>query len=522
MADRFSKTYISKALLCGVISFFIVLIFSLWIISLQISTGLHKKNISILSKVERLSYQLDVVFDSVGIYADEKCSDALLERMRRLLYFNDMIGDIEFIPSGGDISVCSATAGIYPQPKIYQKNAVVGVKRGRVVWPSSPLAFDRNISGYVIKENRFAVVLNIPSIAVETDLLDVEIYLGEDGHYNHYVLGARDRFSQAQILSQSWYGKNFADISCLPKTISMTCVASVITAEQIMLDEGVSLVLAICVAFAMGYGVFRYVRRRLIIHRSAVGRIVRGVVRQQGFYCVYQPIVDISDGQLIGCEVLARYADQEGMLFPDEFIPIIEKKDLTWPFTQIIIREAISALGFLRHIRPGFKVSINFYPKDLQERHLSRICNDEVLQMASTSQLAVNCEILETGIGEAEDLTSSIAFLHKLGFTVAIDDFGTGFSNLSQLKKIDAEFLKIDKSFVQGLNHHEASIRSSLVPHILEIAKITDIEVIAEGIETEEQADVLRLLGVRYGQGYFYSKPAPLEDFIDLVINDVA
>jgi sensor c-di-GMP phosphodiesterase-like protein len=60
------------------------------------------------------------------------------------------------------------------------------------------------------------------------------------------------------------------------------------------------------------------------------------------------------------------------------------------------------------------------------------------------------------------------------------------------------------------------------VPHILEIAKITDIEVIAEGIETEGQADVLRLLGVRYGQGYFYSKPAPLEDFIDLVINDVA
>jgi sensor c-di-GMP phosphodiesterase-like protein len=369
----------------------------------------------------------------------------------------------------------------------------------------------------VVKEGRFAISVNVRTTRRGLELDRIEVYSGTVNQLERHLAGEEGLFTQAQALAAAPYGLNMTAFACSDPAVSIACVVSISTLSSALSHQGTTIVLALLLSMMVGLAASRAVRH-IQQHRASVrGRIVRGVKKKSGFFCLYQPIVEMDSGQIIGCEVLARFEDSIGPLYPDVFIPMIEKANLTWPFTQQIIGQALASLGPLCKERPDFKVSVNFYPKDLQERHLGRISDDKALCAAARDGMPVNCEILETGIGEAEDLTPVIAFLHQQGFTVAIDDFGTGYSNLSQLSLIDAEYLKIDKSFVQGLNRQEASVRSSLVPHILEIAKIVKIDVIAEGIETKEHLDVLRGMGVRYGQGFLFSRPVPLEELVDLV-----
>ena len=236
---------------------------------------------------------------------------------------------------------------------------------------------------------------------------------------------------------------------------------------------------------------------------------IRFLCQPANVVCHYQPIVDLASGQPIGCEVLARLDDAGRLVYPDHFIPALIADNRTWAFDAAVSTRALQELGAALPARGPFKVALNFFPQNLRrdavEQHLRAS-----LQALDRSDLQVELEVTEYNF--SPEIVPELQRLKADGYFISIDDFGTGYSNLGMVKRVAPDFLKIDKSFVFEME--DASLRSSLIPEIIAIAKAVNSQVVAEGIENAAQAAQLRAMGVPFGQGYYFAKPMPLEAFL--------
>ena len=227
--------------------------------------------------------------------------------------------------------------------------------------------------------------------------------------------------------------------------------------------------------------------------------------------CMYQPIVDLTTGRVAGCEVLMRLRDGDEIISPDRVIPLIMEKKLGWALDSAVSERALRELTVAlpaKEEAPPFKVALNFFPENIRYLQLR-----ELLQPLQSNRIAVNVEVTEYGM--SDDLFDDIARLRDDHYLISVDDFGTGYSNLGTVKRLSPNFLKIDRSFVFDME--DDSLRSSLIPEIVAIANAVQAEVIAEGVENEKQASRLKHMGVRYGQGYWFGRPLPLADFLQML-----
>jgi diguanylate cyclase (GGDEF)-like protein len=226
------------------------------------------------------------------------------------------------------------------------------------------------------------------------------------------------------------------------------------------------------------------------------------------FVLHYQPKVSLVSGKLTGAEALMRWNDpRSGLVPPGRFIPVLEETGMISEVGRWALGKAVEDyLRWLDAGLPAVRIAVNVSPLQLRNRDFAA----EVAQAIAIDARApagLELEITENLI--MEDVKHSIATLRAirdLGVTVAIDDFGTGFSSLSYLSKLPVDTLKIDRSFVVEMTAPEAR---SLVPAIIGLAHSLKLKVVAEGVETEDQSRLLRLLGCDEMQGYLFGKPAP-------------
>lgn len=253
-------------------------------------------------------------------------------------------------------------------------------------------------------------------------------------------------------------------------------------------------------------------RQRLSL--SLPGEIRLGLKRRE-FHLHYQPVVDLQTGRCIGAEALLRWRRPEGTpMLPDLFIPAAERSGLIRAITACVINNALRDLPALLAQQPGFHLGINFAAQDLEvEGSVTQLLQGLRKMQAPPGSLVV--EITERNVTDARAAGKQIARLHDHGVQVAVDDFGTGHSSLSVLAGLELDILKIDKSFVDAIDAQAAA--SLVLPHIIDMAKTLRLLLIAEGVETETQADYLRERGVQYAQGWLYGKPMALDDLLDLL-----
>ncbi|MEL2240274.1 EAL domain-containing protein [Leclercia adecarboxylata] len=238
-------------------------------------------------------------------------------------------------------------------------------------------------------------------------------------------------------------------------------------------------------------------------------------INAREFKVHFQPIVALNSGRLTGAEALARWPQPDGSyLSPDIFVSLAEQTGLTNQLTTLIIEKVFEEMGEWLRQHPGHHISINLAPEDLISGNvlplLSRLLNQWQLP---PSQIAL--ELTERGFADPAVSAPAIAAFRRAGHSVYIDDFGTGYSSLSYLQDLDVDTLKIDKSFVDALEY------KNVTSHIIEMAKSLNLDMVAEGIETEGQLAWLRSHGVQYGQGWFYSKALPKEAFIQWAENNL-
>ena len=239
---------------------------------------------------------------------------------------------------------------------------------------------------------------------------------------------------------------------------------------------------------------------------------LRGGLERGEFFLVYQPIVQLDNGDFAGCEALLRWNHPaQGLLPPAEFIPLADEIGLSTEIGRAVTRLACRQLAAWRDER-GLKVRMNInvaWPDLLEaefEQSLVAVTRDfgiEPLQL--TLEITENI-VLTTG----DRATRLVEGLRQRGFGICIDDFGTGYSSLHYLQKFKIDAMKIDRSFVSGSNGDVAS--EPIVRALMTLADGFGVKVVAEGIETQQQCDAIRAAGCRYGQGFFFAKPMTPED----------
>ena len=247
----------------------------------------------------------------------------------------------------------------------------------------------------------------------------------------------------------------------------------------------------------------------LLSKRLEIEGKLRRAIENEEFFLRYQPQVELATGRISGMEALIRWNDpRTGLVPPGRFIPILEETGLIHEVGRWALRRALA--DYLRWRSAGLaavRIAVNVSP--LQLRHRGFI--DEVRQairIDAHAAAGLELEITESVI--MEDVRRSIASLkaiRALGVTIAIDDFGTGFSSLSYLSKLPVDTLKIDRSFVTDMTAGPEGL--ALVSTIISLAHSLKLKVVAEGVETEEQSRLLRLVNCDEMQGFLFSKPVP-------------
>ena len=234
----------------------------------------------------------------------------------------------------------------------------------------------------------------------------------------------------------------------------------------------------------------------------------------------YQPIYALDSDSLYALEALARWEHPRlGPISPDRFIPLVEEIGLMDDLGDHVMRTACTEFGSLRRANAelrNVKLSINISSKQFgEEGILNRIEN--ILAETRFPSERLKLEITETVFFEDHERASNVlGRLRAMGIETDIDDFGTGYSNLGYLVRLPISTLKIDKSFVMPMTENPAN--REVIRTVISLAENLGFKVVAEGIESEHQRDILRSLGCDYGQGYFYSRPlsiTALTEFLD-------
>ncbi|MGZ5481015.1 MAG: putative bifunctional diguanylate cyclase/phosphodiesterase [Pyrinomonadaceae bacterium] len=249
------------------------------------------------------------------------------------------------------------------------------------------------------------------------------------------------------------------------------------------------------------------------VKRLALETDLRRAVANQEFVTYYQPVIDFSSGEVISLEALVRWQHPElGILAPAEFIDIAEDTGMILGIgDQVFASAAAQTRRWQDAGLQDLRIAINVSARQFREKHFpDRIA--QILGQARLDPQSVELEITETSIMEGgEAALTVLSEIRKMGIRIAIDDFGTGYSSLSYLKRLPIDCVKLDRSFVSGATTDPKD--AALVMAIITLAHNLDLKVVAEGVETEEQRDFLRLLRCDAGQGYLFGKPMPADVF---------
>jgi len=241
---------------------------------------------------------------------------------------------------------------------------------------------------------------------------------------------------------------------------------------------------------------------------------IRKAIENREFVLYFQPKVDVKLNKIIGFEALVRWNSEKlGFVSPAEFIPYAEETGLIIPITEILIDEACGELMKLR--QAGYSklpISINIASIHFQQPNFFESIQ-KILERNNTSAHNFEIEVTErTIMNNDEETVSKLVRLKEIGFKLSIDDFGTGYSSLGYLVRFPVDYLKIDKSFIQHIVLQ--SDKQAIVDAIIQLAHRLNMQVIAEGVESEQQVNQLSRMGCDFIQGYYYSKPVPMEELI--------
>lgn len=235
---------------------------------------------------------------------------------------------------------------------------------------------------------------------------------------------------------------------------------------------------------------------------------LRQAIVADQLFLLYQPKINLADGSISGVEVLARWQHPDiGLISPDEFIPVAERTGLIIPLTLWVLHQAVTQCRTWNSMGLDVSVAVNLSMWNLEAQELPEQIKG-LLKTLGVGPERLELEITESAImSDPQRAMRTLRLIKDLGVALTIDDFGTGYSSLAYLRKLPVGNIKIDKSFVQNVEHDRDN--AVIVKSIIELGHNLGLKVVAEGVETVEARNLLVGFNCDQAQGYFYSRPVP-------------
>jgi len=247
---------------------------------------------------------------------------------------------------------------------------------------------------------------------------------------------------------------------------------------------------------------------------------LRQALDREEFLLHYQPKVDLASGAVIGCEALVRWRHpRRGLVPPNDFIPLAEETGLIVPLGAWVLREACRQTRLWKDQGlPPVSVAVNLSARQFRQGDLLQLVADVLAETGLDAHL-LDLELTESTVMDNPlKAGKTMLELKKLGVGLSLDDFGTGYSSLNYLRRFPVDCLKIDRSFIRDVVDDPSG--ASVVTSVISIAHNLGMAAVAEGVENEDQLSFLASCGCDTYQGYFFSRPVPVEDFVALLRRD--
>lgn len=257
--------------------------------------------------------------------------------------------------------------------------------------------------------------------------------------------------------------------------------------------------------------VFKENMKKTVLNNQKILSLFPNALKNDEFCVYYQPKVDLTTNSMYGSEALVRWSKGDRIILPGEFIPVLERENVLYKLDFYVLEQVCKDMRkWLDSGMVPVKTSINISKKNIRNvdfiKDLMRI-----LKKYQIESKYIEIELTETTDNlDTQNLVDFVKMVQQNNIKVSIDDFGVGYSSLSLIKNLSANIIKIDKSFIDNIEEKKDFV---VVKNIINIASELDIEVIAEGIETAEQIEILQDMGCNKIQGYYFDRPLPKEEF---------
>lgn len=448
--------------------------------------------------------------------ATDPCSETNMRLMRRLTVDLDQLRVVGYVAN--DNMICSGFGrhdnnrpGIPLGPVTYRSelgNLVRTSVEMALIPGKTFLSSTDEKTGYTVivhKDTPIQVFVDRPDISLGIFSVRSKVLLTGRGDFDpvwisHLGDSTSVRFNDSRHLVV------IKEIPNAPKIYAYTAIKNESVERRLRRAAYLVVPMGIAAGLVLALAVF-FVTRRQMSMRS----LIKGALRRKEFFLAYQPIIELMGGRCVGAEALIRWRRSDGQFVrPDLFIPVAEETGVIHDITKEVMRLIEKDASRFLKTHQYLHIAINLSSRDLAMKETGHLIHELIRNMGVRPD-NIMVEATERGFMQADVARLIMDDIHALGVKIAIDDFGTGYSSLSYLEKFKLDYLKIDKSFVDTMGGKAAT--SQVAPHIIEMAKSLKLEMIAEGVESEEQVRYLQERGVQYAQGYFYAKPMPFIEF---------
>ena len=433
------------------------------------------------------------------------CSDAEISYFRELVFRSEYLKDAGRIREGN--IECSATAG-HPARAIGQFKAVSTQQDGTLAYSNLVPLHDAALRRDGLQSGDAYVVFgsHMPaSLGPFPMHLAINMKNASHGLSGAASSGEPDLTSDGAVrVGDILYGTRCS-------ALHLNCVTSSASVSDVLRGEigqiGACTILGGIAGVLFGIVFSRAQRRSLNLEQQ-----LRRAIANDKLQVAYQPIVSLGTGQIVGAEALARWTDEEGTtVSPDVFIKLAEEHGFVGSITRLVLRRALHDFAETLRKRPSFRLNVNVAAADLADPKFLPML-DESLGRVDVNPKSLAIEITESSTADREVAMESIRMLRRRGHSIYIDDFGTGYSSLSYLLYLSVDTIKIDKAFTRAIGTESVTV--AILPQIMAMAKSLNLEVVVEGIETDQQALYFSDGTQRvYGQGWLYGRPISAEAF---------
>lgn len=464
----------------------------------------------VLGGVETIGAQIDAAMarGSRDIGSPTRCDSTDVPRLQAVHARYSYIGAIARVNPAGDRILCSTFGPeadgllLGPADEVIRR----GTRRvhRRVTMPAVDGAeyfviSDGSLAVFVHRSVATTILATLQDASLGAYVRDGGPVLFSRGSYDVGALKALEHSGA----SAAFDGHRLRGLSASPNSEYVAFIDLPAARVRASIDDARASLLPLGAMLGLSLSLLLFVSYR---NFSAVAASLARALHTDRVFMDYQPIVDLRTGRCIGAEALVRWKHRGGLVPPQRFIVAAERAGIMPLVTRRIVQLVALDMAELLRTHPALHVSINFSAMDLRSTEAVELLTG-LLRVTGLPAASFWIEITETSF--EENVSQTIDRIRALGFRVAIDDFGTGYANLGTLASIEVDLLKVDRRFVHSVT--EAGQASEVATAIIGLARSLDLEMVAEGVETQAQADFLIGSGVQFAQGWLFGRPASVD-----------